>query len=79
MDVAIVQVQHEPARDVIRDRRGTIIGVIERQHLVGRLIARNGYGSVVGAYDERSRTTRDAHGRLVGQTNLLPALLFQGR
>lgn len=79
MDAAIVQVQQAPAREVVRGRGGVIIGVIERQHLVGRLIARDRHGSVVGAYDERSRTTRDAHGRLVGQANLLPVLLFQGR
>lgn len=79
MDVAVVQAQHAPSREVIRDRRGIVIGGVERQHLVGRLIARNRRGLVVGLYDERSRTTRDARGRLIGRTNLLPALLFQGR
>ena len=79
MNVAIVQVQHAPARDIIRDRSGVIIGVIERQHLVGKLVARDRHGTVVGAYEERSRTTRDAHGRIVGRTNLLPALLLQRR
>jgi hypothetical protein len=34
---------------------------------------------IVGIYDERSRTTRDAHGRLVGRANVLPALLWRGR
>jgi hypothetical protein len=77
MDAAIVQVQDGPAREVLRDARGVIIGVIERQQLDGRLIARDRHGIVVGVYDERSRTTRDAHGWIVGQTNLLPALLFQ--
>lgn len=79
MDAAIVQAQHEPTRDVIRDRRGAIIGVIERQHLAAKLIARDARGVVVGVYDQRSRTTRDAHGRLVGRANLLPALLFWER
>lgn len=79
MDAAIVQVQHEPAREIIRDHRGTIVGTIERQQLVGRLIARDRHGTILGIYDERSRTTRDAHGQLVARTNLLPALLFQGR
>lgn len=79
MDVAIIQVQHEPARNVVRDRRGVVIGVIERQPLIGKLIARDQRGLVVGRYDERSRTTRDARGRLIGQTNMLPVLLFRER
>ena len=79
MNVALVQVEQAPAREIIRDGRGVIVGAIERQQLVGRLIARDSRGVLVGVYEERSRTTRDAHGRLVGQTNLLPALLFQGR
>lgn len=79
MDVAIIQVQHEPARNVVRDRRGVVIGVIERQPLIGKLIARDQHGLVVGRYDERSRTTRDARGRLIGRTNMLPVLLFRER
>lgn len=79
MDAAIVEIQQAPAREVIRDRQDVVIGVIERQRLVGKLIARDARGVVVGAYEERSRTTRDRHGRLVGRTNLLPALLFRER
>lgn len=79
MDAAIVQVQQAPLREVVRDHRGTIVGVIERQQMVGRLIARDSRGVLVGVYEERSRTTRDAHGRLVGRANLLAALLFQRR
>lgn len=79
MDAVVILVQGEPRREIIRDARGVAVGVIERQHLVGRLIARDKRGIVVGVYDERSQETRDAHGRLVGQTNLLTALLFRGR
>ena len=79
MDAATVQVQHEPVREVVRDHRGTIVGMIERQRLVGRLIARDSRGVLVGVYEERSRTTRNAHGQLVGRANLLPALRFQRR
>lgn len=79
MDAANIQVQHEPARKVVRDSRGIITGLIERQQHVGRLVARDAHGSVVGTYDERSRLTRDARGRIVGTTNLLPALLWRGR
>ncbi|HEV7336830.1 MAG TPA: hypothetical protein VGO06_12745 [Bosea sp. (in: a-proteobacteria)] len=79
MDVAITQVQHETSRAIVRDRRGIVIGVIERQPLIGKLIARDQRGLVAGLYDERSRTTRDARGRLIGQTNMLPVLLFRER
>lgn len=79
MDAAIVQVQDEPAREVVRDARGVVIGAIERQQMVGRQIARDRHGIIVGAFEERTRTTRDAHGRLVGRANLLPMLLFRER
>ncbi len=79
MDAPVVQVQYEPAREVVRDSRGSIIGTVEHQRHYGRLIARNGQGVLVGQYDQRSRTTRDARGRLLGRTNLLPALLFRTR
>lgn len=79
IDAAIVEIQNAPARETIRDRRGIVIGTIERQQLVGKLIARDARGVIVGAYEERSRTTLDRHGRLVGRTNLLPALLLRER
>ena len=79
IDAAIIEIQHTPVREIIRDRRGIVVGTIERQQLVGRLIAHDWQGVLVGVYEERSRTTRDAHGQLVGKANLLPALLFQRR
>lgn len=79
MDAAIVEIQKAPAREIIRDRRGVLVGVIERQQMVGRQIARDRRGAVIGLYDERSRTTRDMHGRLLGKANLLPLLLCQRR
>ncbi|ODT19816.1 MAG: hypothetical protein ABS35_20970 [Kaistia sp. SCN 65-12] len=79
MDAAFIQVEQAPARGIIRDRRGVVIGTIERQQLVGRLIARDARGVIVGVYDERSRTTRDARGQIVARTNLLPALIFGER
>ena len=79
MDAAIVEIQHTPVREIIRDRRGIVVGTIERQQLVGKLIARDSRGVLVGVYEARSRTTRDAHGQLVGRANLLPALLLQRR
>lgn len=67
MDAAFVEIQQAPAREIICDRRGVVIGTIERQPMVGRLIARDQRGLIVGIYEERSRTTRDAHGQLVGR------------
>lgn len=78
-DAAIVEIQQAPAREIMRDRRGVILGTIERQRYAGRLIARDRHGIVVGVYEERSRTTRDSRGRIVGRPNLLPALLFHRR
>ncbi len=81
MDAPIitVQVEQAPVREVLRDRQGRIIGILERQRLTGKVVARDARGRLVGTYDERSQTTRDASGRLIGRGNLLPALLFRGR
>lgn len=77
MDVALVQVQQVPARQVLRDARGIEIGTIERQRQTGKFIARNRRGIVVGAFD--GDVTRSASGQIVARTNVLPALLFWGR
>ena len=66
MDAALVHTQHAPAREVVRDANGKIIGLIERQRHTQKLIARDARGLVVGTYDERARLTRDARGRIVG-------------
>ncbi len=81
MDAPIItaQVEQAPVREVLRDRQGRIIGILERQRLTGKVVARDARGRLVGTYDERSQTTRDASGRLIGRGNLLPALLFRGR
>ena len=62
-------------RQTIRDRHGHVLGTIEQQSLTGRSLARNAHGVIVAVYDERSNTTRDAHGVLVGRGNLLAAFL----
>lgn len=79
METALVHTQHAPARETVRDVCGTIIGTIKRQRHTQKQIARDANGVVVGVYDERSRTTRDARGRLIGRANLLGALLWRGR
>ena len=69
-----------PARDVVRDHRGTVIGRVEAQRLTGKLIARDSRGVLVGTYDPHSNETRNASGRLIGRGNVLGALLIvQGR
>ncbi len=79
MSAVQVQFEQAPAREVIRDQRGTIVGTIERQSLAGKLIARTRQGALAGIYDPRSGETRDQRGRLIGRSNLLPVLLFGRR
>ncbi len=77
MDAAIVQAQHEPAREVVRDVRGVEIGVIERQRQTGKLVGRNKHGIVIGNFD--GSVTRNARGQIIARANMLPALLLLGR
>lgn len=74
MDAATVQLQHEPTREVIRDARGIIVGVIECQRQTGVVVARNARGIVIGRFDRNG--TRTVQGRLVSRSNVLPALLL---
>jgi hypothetical protein len=78
MDIPIIEEFAAPAREVVRDRRGTIMGALERQRLTGKLVARDARGVLVGTYDPRSNETRDRHGRVVGRGNLLGAFLLWG-
>lgn len=78
MDADIVHVQEQPAREIIRDARGMIVGVIERQRLTGNQIARDARGTLLGSFDGQV-TRRARGGQIVGRTNLLPALLLWGR
>ena len=78
MDVPVIEIA-APAREVLRDHRGTVIGILEHQRLTGKVIARSRSGVVVGVYDPRSNETRDSHGRVVGRGNLLGAFLLRRR
>ncbi|MGU3329388.1 hypothetical protein ACLBXB_20855 [Methylobacterium mesophilicum] len=60
---------------VLRDRRGQLIGRLEQQRAAGKIVARDARGLLVGVYESRTNTTRDAQGRLIGSGYLLPALL----
>jgi hypothetical protein len=79
MDAPIVEEIAAPAREVLRDHRGSIMGALERQRLTGKVVARSPNGIVVGVYDPRANETRDSHGRVVGRGNLLGALLLRVR
>jgi hypothetical protein len=58
----------------LRDRTGSILGWIES---VGRLLqAKDRHGSVVGWYDPRTDQTRDSIGSIVGNGDLLAALIM---
>ena len=74
MDAAIVLAQSEPAREVVRDARGVVIGLIERQQQTGTMVARDRGGIVVGRFDRNG--TRTARGRFVSPSNVLSALLL---
>ena len=78
MDAPIIaaQVEQAPARQTLRDARGTLIGTLEHQRLTGKIVARDARGRLVGTFDERSGATRNARGRLIGRGNLLSALLW---
>lgn len=73
---AVVQYELAAAREVVRERRGTVLGFIQQQSLTGKQVARNKHGKVAGVYDPSSGETRDARGQFVARGNLLPALLF---
>jgi hypothetical protein len=77
MDAPVIEIA-APAREVLRDERGTITGTLEPQALTGKVLARDAHG-VVGTYDPRLNETRDAHGRVIGRGNLLGALLLRWR
>lgn len=69
---------HQPAPvQVLRDRRGQLIGRLEQQGSTGRLIARDAHGLRVGTCDPREGTTRDARGLVVARGNVLAALLVR--
>ena len=68
-----------PAREVIRNHRGTIFGRFERQSLTGKVIASDARGILVGTYDPRSNETRDARAPLIGRGNVLGMLLVRVR
>lgn len=76
---AVAHYETAPAREVVRDRHGIVVGAIELQRQTGKLIARTKQGTLAGVYDPRSGETRDHRGRLIGQSNLLPVLLFGRR
>lgn len=76
---AVAQYEAAPSREVVRDRRGTVVGAIELQRRTGKLIARAKDGRLAGVYDRRSGETRNEHGKLIGRSNLLPVLLFDRR
>lgn len=62
---------------ILRDRRGLVIGRLEEQRSTGKIIARDAHGLLVGTYDPREGTTRDARGLVVARGDVLAALLVR--
>jgi hypothetical protein len=57
----------------LRDRNGVPLGTL---HPVGRILqAKDRHGSIIGWYDPRTDQTRDRSGRIVGDGDLLAALM----
>lgn len=75
MDSSVEIVASASAREVLRDGRGTVIGVLERQGLVDKVLLRDARGTILGSYEARSNTTRDASGKIIGKGNLLMILI----
>lgn len=67
--------RREAMREAVRDRRGVVIGTVERQSLTAKVVARDAHGILLGTYDTRSDTTRDARGVLLGRGDRLIGLL----
>ncbi len=78
MDAPVIEIA-APAREVLRDHRGTRIGTVEPQRLTGKLVARDARGVLLGTYNPRLNETRDARGRVIGRGNLLGAIFLRGR
>ena len=67
---------HQPAPvQILRDRRGVIVGRLEEQRVTGKIVARDARGLFVGTFDPREGTTRDARGLVVARGNVLAAFL----
>lgn len=63
------------AKETLRNFKGYIIGSIDTK-LNGDAIAYDSYGRYVGKYNKRYNKTYDFYGRIVGEGNLLVALIY---
>lgn len=72
---AVTILLEAPSHEVLRDKRGVVVGRIEQQRLTGKSVARDARGPVVGVYDPREGLMRDASGKVVARGNLLIGLL----
>ena len=60
-------------REVLRDKYGTIIGMVQVEGSHQTL--RDRYGTILGSYDSHDDLTRDRYGNFIGRGNLLVTLL----
>lgn len=65
----------QASMQIIRDRRGLILGRIEQQ-ISDKLVARNARGLVVGTFHSREGTTRDSRSLIVARGDVLTGLLL---
>lgn len=63
------------ATETLRDKSRNIIGFIDKDS-EGKLTLRDKSRNIKGYYDPKTNTTRDKHRNIVGNGNLLAALLI---
>lgn len=74
---SVTELMERPKSSALRDRGGVILGWIQP---VGQVLqAKDRYGTIIGWYDGRTNQTRNKGGTIVGDGNLLSALILAGR
>lgn len=71
MDVVATH-ERTPYQEVIRDKRGVVIGRIEHQKLTGKSLARDVRGRLLGSYNPQEGLTRDASGKVIAGATSSP-------
>ena len=64
-------------RDIIKDWKGIVIGIIETNTITGDKTAKDFYGRVLGNYRKSQNVTKDFYGRLVGNGDQTMGLIYR--
>lgn len=63
------------SQEMLRDGKGLLIGKLKKEPGVQTLY--NAKNLILGTYNEKSNTTYDKTGKLVGRSNVLLSLLYR--